>query len=246
MLIKKESSKVQDNKDQKNKQPEKPKAKVDVLNDPLLPEGVDFGSKKQKRQRADSLGGRGGSFDGGDLLKDHDEEDDDLLVIDNLDELDEEQKYMVLQHLFEEYQKDPEAFPEDQKQLLEQEMMKLYQKAELEGELEDEDEYEGHSSNDKHDKGKDRMSSDKKDKKWIDDSDKSEKLNKNKDSDKNAKQRLLKDDSDDDKYKPKDNNKKIAKNKEDEEDEEYMKDIIDKQIDSSSTEVGTKIAINFF
>jgi len=113
------------------------KGEVDVLNDPLLPEGVDFGQKKKNKQRADSLGG-GGSFKGGDLM-DEGDEDDDLLVIDNLDELDEEQKYMVLQHLFEEYQKDPESFPEEQRELLEEEMMKLYQKAEREGEFDEEE-----------------------------------------------------------------------------------------------------------
>ena len=125
----------------KKKADQKPKKQeVDVLNDPLLPEGVDFGFKKKNKHRADSLGG-GGSFKGGDLLGEQ-EDDDDLLVIDNLDELEEEQKYMVLQHLFEEYQRDPDSFPEDQKELLEHEMMKLYQKAELEGDLDDEGEFD--------------------------------------------------------------------------------------------------------
>ena len=68
-----------------------------------------------------------------------------MVIIDYLDELDEEQKYMVLQHLFEEYQKNPDSFPEDQKQLLEHEMMKLYQKAEMEGVLDDDDNYEEYS-----------------------------------------------------------------------------------------------------
>lgn len=117
------------------------KQEIDIMNDPLLPEGVDFGNKKKNRARADSLGGGGGSFKGHDLLDDQ-EDDDDLLVIDNLDELDEEQRYMVLQHLFEEYQRDPDSFPEDQKELLENEMMKLYAKAEMEGELDGEGEFE--------------------------------------------------------------------------------------------------------
>ena len=68
-----------------------------------------------------------------------------MVIIDNLGELDEEQKYMVLQHLFEEYQKNPDSFPEDQKQLLEHKMMKLYQKAEMEGELDDDEDYEEYS-----------------------------------------------------------------------------------------------------
>jgi hypothetical protein len=188
-----------DNKKQGNDRSSGKKQAVDVLNDPLLPEGVDFGSKKNKA-RADSLGG-GGSFKGNDLL-DEQEDDDDLLVIDNLDELDEEQKYMVLQHLFEEYQKDPDSFPDDQKELLEHEMMKLYQKAEMDGDLEDEGDFEeddlrmAPSSGKKH-KG---YSDDKKDKRqWVDDdSDNYDNDPMFQGSDKKAKPRPLHDDEDED------------------------------------------------
>uniref|UniRef100_A0A7S3J5F8 DUF5745 domain-containing protein n=1 Tax=Euplotes harpa TaxID=151035 RepID=A0A7S3J5F8_9SPIT len=203
----KKASDAQKQPDSKNakdgRQAEKEaKNKVDVLNDPLLPDGVDFGTKKQKRQRADSLGG-GGSFKGHNLLDDpEDENEDDLLVIDNLDELNEEQKYMVLQHLFEEYQKDPESFPEDQKELLEQEMMKLYQKAELEGELSDEDEYDEKHSDEKYRSDKKDYSNEKAAKakqKLNDDSDDYEQEDSGlKEFKKNVNPRPLHDDSSDD------------------------------------------------
>ena len=131
------------------------------------------------------------------MLGEHEEDDDDLLVIDNLDELDEEQKYMVLQHLFEEYQKDPDSFPEDQKQLLEHEMMKLYQKAEMEGELDDDEEYEGHSEDGKYDKDRDKMSSSNEEqKRWMDDSDHSD-THPQKELSKKAKPRHLDNDNSD-------------------------------------------------
>ena len=252
---KKDVSKPSDSKDMKAKQADKDKdkdkgkgkdkgkEKIDVLNDPLLPEGVDFGSKKQKRQRADSLGGRGGSFDGGNLLGEHEEDDDDLLVIDNLDELDEEQKYMVLQHLFEEYQKNPDSFPEDQKQLLEHEMMKLYQKAEMEGELDDDD-YEENSGDGRYGKEKQNLSSsnEKKPKKLMDDSDTSDKKAQ-KDSNKKAKPRMLKDDKSDE-VEHKEKLKSDHRQKEDEEDEKYMKEIVDQKNKENSPKKEQKPVVN--
>ncbi|CAI2374413.1 unnamed protein product [Moneuplotes crassus] len=175
------------------------KGNVDVMHDPLLPDDADFGRKKDKRARADSLGG-GGSFKGGDLLED----EDDMLEINDLEDLDEEQKYIVLQHLFEEYQKDPDSFPPEQRELLEYEMMKLYQKADMEGELDEEDDFDdmrGASS------GKKKSSVEK-------------------NSEIKAKPRLLQDESDDEE--PQTSNKNLKMEEEDD-DEEYMKDIINQQ-----------------
>ena len=231
------------------------KQEVDVLNDPLLPEGVDFGFKKKNKNRADSLGG-GGSFKGGDLLGDQ-EDDDDLLVIDNLDELEEEQKYMVLQHLFDEYQRNPDSFPEDQKELLEHEMMKLYQKAELEGDLDDEGEFDEDdlrlaASSGKKNKG---YSDEKqRNQKWIDeDSDNYDNDPMLQNSNIKAKPRPLneddedsqddrmnmdgelnimsgnKDEIDDDSDMKEDIKNQIHNEDDEDEDEKYMKDIIEQQ-----------------
>lgn len=175
------------------------KKDVDVMHDPLLPDGADFGNKKDKRARADSLGG-GGSFKGGDLL----DEDEDMMEINDLEDLDEEQKYMVLQHLFDEYQKDPDSFPPEQRELLEYEMMKLYQKADEEGELDEEefDEMRGASS------GKKRS-------------------NREKSSEVKQKPRLLQDESEDEE--PQASDTKNLNVQEEEDDEQYMKDIINQQ-----------------
>lgn len=213
------------------------KNEVDVLNDPLLPEGADFGYKRKNKARADSLGG--GSFNEGNLLGDNEEDDDDLLVIDNLDELDEEQKYMVLQHLFEEYQKNPDAFPEDQKELLEQEMMKLYEKAELEGELDDDEFVKTHSASGDSHKYSDGSRKARKMNKWMDDEDHDEfELS----SGKRANQRILQEDDshDDERMQAKGEIKMpedgIPQRKEEDhaelpedDDEKYMQEIIEQQ-----------------
>lgn len=43
------------------------------------------------------------------------------------EDLDENEKYQVLQHLYEQYQKDPDNFPEDQRMILEQELKDLFE-----------------------------------------------------------------------------------------------------------------------
>lgn len=258
MMKNKKKNEVQESKNkQENKKDDKKssgkKQAVDVLNDPLLPEGVDFGFKKNKRH--DSLGG-GGSFKGNDLLGDQ-EDDDDLLVIDNLEDLDEEQRYMVLQHLFEEYQKDPDSFPEDQKELLEQEMMKLYQKAELEGDLDDEGEYEEEDLRMASSSNKKKSNNDKSNKrKWMDDDEESDQYEKEfHSSNKKAKPRPLHDEDDDsqdermhmdgelnipsdkmpkrqDNSDVEDDNKhknQMNHDEDEDEDEKYMKEIIEQQ-----------------
>ena len=56
------------------------------------------------------------------------------------DDLDPNEKYQVLQHLYEEYQKDPDNFPEEQRVLLEQELKELFEQGEFEGDEEGEPE----------------------------------------------------------------------------------------------------------
>ena len=105
---------------------------IDVFNDPLLPEEIgdprERSGKKEKKARS-------GSFDGGNnaAIGGLGNEEDDI----NYDELDPNQKYQVLQHLYEEYQKDPDNFPEDQKDLLEKELKELFDQGDFEGEDEE-------------------------------------------------------------------------------------------------------------
>lgn len=66
-----------------------------MFNDPLLPEDMDprWDSAKKKPR------GRSGSFGGGDKDGQLEDEDEDI----NFDDLNQEEKYQVLQHLYEEY-----------------------------------------------------------------------------------------------------------------------------------------------
>lgn len=80
------------------------KPKIDVFNDPLLPDDMDPGRGSEKKR------GRSGSFGGGDDNRgDFDSEEDDIAF----EDLAPDEKYQVLQHLYEEYQRDPDNFPED-------------------------------------------------------------------------------------------------------------------------------------
>jgi hypothetical protein len=94
---------------------EEPKPKIDVFNDPLLPEEDDFRGGSAKKR------GRSGSFGGGGAQDELDSEEDIAF-----EDLDPDEKYQVLQHLYEEYQRDPDNFPEDQRLLLEQELKDLF------------------------------------------------------------------------------------------------------------------------
>lgn len=55
------------------------------------------------------------------------------------EELTKEQKYQVLQQLYQQYQENPNDFPEDQRQLLEKELENLFAEGE-EDELDPDDE----------------------------------------------------------------------------------------------------------
>ena len=78
---------------------------------------------KDKKKRADS-------FDKDEPMEDEEEEDG----FDGkaYDDLTKEQKYDVLQQLYQQYQQDPESFPEDQRELLERELENLFGEGEEE------------------------------------------------------------------------------------------------------------------
>lgn len=59
---------------------------------------------------------------------DEGEEEDEEEDVIAFDELNEEEKVIILQHLYQEYQKNPDAFPEDQRLLLENELKELFAK----------------------------------------------------------------------------------------------------------------------
>lgn len=86
---------------------------IDVFNDPLIPEDVNpHKGSGQKRGRSGSFGGDDkGGFD------------DEMDVA--YDDLNDEEKQYLLEQLWEEYQRDPDNFPEEQRQLLEQEIHKF-------------------------------------------------------------------------------------------------------------------------
>lgn len=90
---------------------------------------MDLGGSTKKKK-----GGRGrsGSF-GGDGRQDLEESDEDIAF----EDLDANEKYQVLQHLYEEYQRDPDNFPEDQRILLEQELKDLFENQQEEDDLSD-------------------------------------------------------------------------------------------------------------
>ena len=92
--------------------------------------------KKEKKARSGSFdGGNNNNAMGGLGAGLGGDDEDDI----NYDELDPNQKYQVLQHLYEEYQRDPDNFPEDQKQLLEQELKELFDQGDFEGEGEEQE-----------------------------------------------------------------------------------------------------------
>lgn len=68
-----------------------------------------------------------------DLMMDEGEDMDDGQ---DFDQLTKEQKYQVIQELYQQYQNDPEKFPEEQRELLERELENLFQQ-EGEGEYDD-------------------------------------------------------------------------------------------------------------
>lgn len=61
-------------------------------------------------------------------------EDDDEEEFLDLDQMTQKEKYEVLQKLYEEYQLDPENFPEDQREILERELNNFFQEGEGEEE----------------------------------------------------------------------------------------------------------------
>lgn len=119
----------------KPKREEKKREEVDVLHDPLLP---DFDDKRRssgkKRQRAGSFGEKEKQrgFD-------EDEDDDEAIAF---DELDPDEKLAVLQQLYEEYNRDPDNFPEEQRLLLEEELKNMIDKGLIDGFDEEEEESE--------------------------------------------------------------------------------------------------------
>ena len=107
------------------------KAKVDVLHDPLLPDDDSIKHSAKKRPRA-------GSFSKNKQDPQTMEEDEAIAF----DDLNPEDKLTVLQQLYEEYMKDPESFPEDQRILLEEELKDMIDKGLIEGFDNDSDESE--------------------------------------------------------------------------------------------------------
>jgi hypothetical protein len=100
--------------------------KVDVLNDPLLPEDADMRqSSGKKRKKAGSIGDndREDRFD-------NDEEEDEAIVF---DELPPDEKLAVIQQLYEEYNRDPDSFPEEQRILLEEELKNMIDQGLIDG-----------------------------------------------------------------------------------------------------------------
>ena len=111
--------------------PESPKEKIDVLNDPLLPDDMDMRNSSSKKR------GRGGSFGDGD----HDNLDGSDEGID-LSDLDPEQRVAMVRELYMQYNEDPESFPDEQRIILEQEIEDLMKKGIIEGFDEEEEESE--------------------------------------------------------------------------------------------------------
>ncbi len=67
------------------------------------------------------------------------EEDEGFEINDETyNQLTKEQKYEVLQYMYQQYQQDPECFPEEQRQILERELEIMFN-MEGEGELDEED-----------------------------------------------------------------------------------------------------------
>ena len=102
---------------QKNHEP------IDLFNDPLLPEDDGHKPRRGSEKKKNKLGG---SFGEGDRWNDFEDDEEDIAF----EDLDENEKYQVLQHLYEEYQKDPDNFPEDQRLILEQELKELFEQNE--------------------------------------------------------------------------------------------------------------------
>ena len=98
-----------------------PKEKIDVLNDPLLPDDMEIGrssGKKKARGGSFSDDGRAGHIQNEGL---------------NLDDLDQEERLLVIQDLYAKYNEDPENFPEEQRILLEEELQDLIDKGIIDG-----------------------------------------------------------------------------------------------------------------
>lgn len=113
------------NRDSPMKSDSKKKQKLDVLNDPLLPEDVDMRKSSGKKRK------RAGSF--GDNNRDNfdDDEDDNQAIV--FDELPPEEKLAVIQQLYEEYNRDPDSFPEEQRILLEEELKNMIDQGLIDG-----------------------------------------------------------------------------------------------------------------
>jgi hypothetical protein len=109
------------------------KHKVDVFNDPLLPEDeeMDYSSNK-KRPRADS-------FEDKNQREAIEDEGEEGIAFDDLNP---EEKVAVLHQLYEEYNRDPDSFPEDQLALLEEELKNMMDKGYIAGPDEEEGESE--------------------------------------------------------------------------------------------------------
>lgn len=99
---------------------ESPKPKIDVFNDPLIPDDMDVGKSSDKKRRA-------GSF------SDKDDEEDEF----NLDDLDDEERVMLVQELYQKYQEDPDNFPDEQRVFLEEQLKDLMDKGIIDAEEEE-------------------------------------------------------------------------------------------------------------
>jgi len=86
-----EDAKVLKKEEPKKKKEVPKKEKIDIFNDPLLPEEPVRKGRGSEKKKV-----KGGSFNGD---KDMIEDDQDI----NYEDLDENEKYQVLQHLYEEY-----------------------------------------------------------------------------------------------------------------------------------------------
>lgn len=112
-------------KDNQQKEETK-KQKVDVLHDPLFDDDDEPRSSNKKRPRAGSFGDKGKK----DRFENEEEDDDEGI---DFDSLEPEQKLVIIQQLYEEYQKDPDSFPDDQRLLLEAQIQELIDQGLIDG-----------------------------------------------------------------------------------------------------------------
>jgi hypothetical protein len=108
------------------------KQEVDLFHDPLLPDDEEMFESSQKKKRK-----RAGSFSDKHKEKDEDMDDEEGIAY---DELNSDEKLVVLQQMYEEYNRNPDAFPDDQRALLEEELKIMIEKGYIQNPDDDESE----------------------------------------------------------------------------------------------------------